>query len=190
MSKCCPTSPHPNAPGTNKRDASSPFCDAEVAGESRGSRRVGGGYSEAGGGGCRCAAWWWREARWEEIQQPIVWGGRKLTHEHQSGALHWSPDDQRGPKVSVFEETTLFELLTVRNGTQWKDKGQEDGYASAQFSRSHGSLSIRRRHWPTFASLTFKLNEMLVILCLCTGSYFWFGTQTSWILCTLPSNQS
>lgn len=78
-------------------------------------RERGGG--DGGGGGCRCAAWWRREARWEEIQQPIVWGGRKLTHEHQSGALHGSPDGQRGPKVNVLGETLFFELPMGQYGT-------------------------------------------------------------------------
>lgn len=83
-------------------------------------REMGGGgwgMVDGGGGGCRCAAWWRRQARWEEIQQPIVWGGRKLTREHQSGALHGSPDGQWGPKVNVFEETMFFELPVGQYGT-------------------------------------------------------------------------
>lgn len=107
-----------------------------------GSCRGSGGYRAPEGGaecgGCRCAMWWWREARWEEIQQPIVWGGQELTHEkgsweaafqtepeHQSGALHWSPDSQRVLKVSVFEEMMFFELLMGWDGATCKYETME-----------------------------------------------------------------
>lgn len=80
-SKCRWTSPRPSPLGKTKGETCtrSPMTGIR-AWIRRGSRRGSGGHGgpegEEENGGCRCAARWRREARWEEIQQAIVWRER------------------------------------------------------------------------------------------------------------------
>ena len=120
-SKCRWTSPRPGPLGKTKGETCtrSPMTGIR-AWIRRGRGGHGGPEGEEENGGCRCAARWRREARWEEIQQAIVWRERTgadprerqlriihqslLTHththkkawliesKHQSAVLRWSPD--------------------------------------------------------------------------------------------------
>lgn len=70
--------PPPKPSGENKRGNVRTFPDDEesstdMARSYRGSGGYGGPEGEEENGGCRCAVRWRREARWEEIQQAIVW---------------------------------------------------------------------------------------------------------------------
>lgn len=88
---------------------------------------------EADSGGCRCAVRWRGEARWEEIQEAIVWREKigteprerqlRIIHhrhtEHQSDIPNWSPDRERSLCFSG-RDAVYVEVTLPANIEQWR----------------------------------------------------------------------